>query len=230
MNLQKLLPICAAVVAMGAVQSLAADLTQPKTYHPYVEVFGGFDVLPGISASDHSFIFAGPGKVNTQVGEFAGLAVGMELNDSWRVEAELSHSHNGVQNFAYNNGNVNTYGNGAVNQTYALANVWYDFHNQSAFVPYLGGGVGLGWANGNLDLGGGSINATSSAALAFQVGAGVVYDVSDRFSIDVGYRFKAMTGLNPLVTAQNLGPFGPYTVDQTSLASHNFQIGAVLHF
>lgn len=108
----------------------------------------------------------------------------------WRVEAELSHSHNGVQNFTYNNGNVNTYQSGAVNQTYALANVWYDFHNQSAFVPYLGGGVGLGWANGNLDMpGNSSINASSSAALAFQVGAGVVYDVSDKFSIDVGYRF-----------------------------------------
>lgn len=69
-------------------------------------------------------------------------------------------------------------------------------------------------------------NATSPAGLAFQLGAGVAYEVSDKFSIDVGYQFKAMTGLDPTVTNN----VGTDTVEQSSLASHNFQIGAVLRF
>lgn len=218
------MPLCAVIAALGTAPTLAADLTQPKTYRPYLEVFGGVDLLPGISASDNFFIAPGSGKVNSKVGDFAGIAVGVELNNSWRVEAELARSYNGIQNFTYNNGNVNTYRGGGVNQTYALANIWYDFHNQSAFVPYLGGGLGLGWANGNLDLGGPNISATAPAAFAFQVGAGVVYDFSDKFSIDLGYRFKAMPGINPTVTPNF------YSIDQKSIASHNFQIGAVLRF
>lgn len=210
----------------GAASSLAADIDTPKTYHPYIEFFGGLGILPGISGTDGLF-FPGPvaGKVNSKVGDFAGIAVGAALKQNWRVEAELSRSYNGIENFTFNNGGVNTYDGGGVNQTYALANVWYDFRNQSAFVPYLGGGIGAGWANGSLDLGGGlSIDATSPVALAFQVGAGVVYDVNENFSIDVGYRFKAMTGLNPSVSPS------AYSVDQNNIASHNFQIGAVLHF
>ncbi len=221
-EMKKFLPACVAIASFGATPSFAADIAQPQTFHPYVEVFGGLDLLPGISGSDPGF---GPGQIRSNIGDFGGFAVGAKINDNWRVDAELSRSFNGVQNFTFNSGNVNTYQGGGVNQTYALANVWYDFHNQSAFVPYLGGGLGVGWASGNLDLGGGlTIDATSPAAFALQVGAGIVYDVSEHFSIDVGYRFKAMTGLNPTVSPNS------YTVDQTSVASHNFQIGAVLYF
>ena len=234
-RLKLLLPICAAIVAPCVTRAKAADIPPPQRYIPYVEVFGGFNTLPGISGSDNSIFNIitplGPGTVNSNVGEFGGIAVGVALNNHWRVEAELTRSYNSIQNFTFNNGNVNTYRSGAINETYALANVWYDFHNQSAFVPYVGGGLGLGWVNGNLEtnFSGFNISATAPAALAFQVGAGVVYDVSDRFSIDLGYRFKAMTGLDPTVTSQPFVP-GSYTIDQTSVASHNFQIGAVLHF
>ena len=95
-------------------------------------------------------------------------------------------------------------------------------------MPHVGGGVGLGWADGNLDMGTGHFfSVTAPAAFTFQVGGGVTYDVGDRFNIDVGYRFKAMTELNPTVTT-NWG--GPDRLDQNSIGSHNFQIGATLRF
>ena len=219
----------AALVALTAVPSFSADIVQPKAYHPYIGLFGGLDFLPNIAATD-TFGFPpfvpilGPGSVHSKVGDFAGAVIGVDLNDNWRVEAELSRSFNGIQNFTFNNGNVNTYSSGGVNQTYALANAWYGFRNQSAFVPYLGGGLGLGWADGNL---GSSASATAPAAFAFQIGAGVTYDVSDRFSIDVGYRFKAMTGLNARVTTST---GSSAHLDQNSIGSHNFQIGATLRF
>ena len=229
--LKKSYLLSAALVALSVIPSFAADIEQPRTFRPYIGVFGGFDFLPGISATDEFSFFGfggGPGTLNSKVGDFGGATIGFELGDAWRVEAELSRSYNAVQNFTFNNGNVNTYKDGAVNQTYALANVWYDFHNESAFVPYIGGGIGAGWADGNLDMGNGAfVNATSSTAFAFQVGAGVKFDVSDQFAIDLGYRFKGMTGLNPTVTT-NLG--GPDHLDQNTIVAHFVQIGATLRF
>ena len=222
-HLKKTWFLSAALVALSAVPSFSADLVQTKAYHPYIGLFGGLDFLPSIAATD-TFPLAGSGRLNSKVGDFGGAVIGVELNDNWRVEAELSRSFNGIENFTFNNGNVNTYSSGAVNQTYALANAWYGFRNQSAFVPYLGGGLGLGWADGNL---GSAARATAPAAFAFQVGAGVTYEVSDRFSIDVGYRFKAMTGLNATVTTST---GSSAYLDQNSIGSHNFQIGATLRF
>ena len=41
----------------------------------------------------------------------------------WRIEAELSRSYNSVHDLTFNDGQVNTFQNGGINQTYALANV-----------------------------------------------------------------------------------------------------------
>lgn len=102
---------------------MAADIPQPKTYKPYIEVFGGFDFLSRISGTNSFFVGSGTGKLNSNIGDFAVLAIGVDLKNSWRVEAELSRSYNGIQNFTYKNGNVNTYEGGGVNQTYAVANL-----------------------------------------------------------------------------------------------------------
>jgi opacity protein-like surface antigen len=225
--LKKSCLLSAALIAWTGSPSFAAGSEQPNSFHPYIGIIGGLDFLPAISGTDQ-FFTGGPGTLNTKVGDFAGAVIGVQFNESWRFEAEVSRSYNGINNFTFNNGNVNTYPGGAVNQTYALGNVWYGFRNKSAFVPYLGGGVGVGWADGNLDMGSGHfVSVTAPAALAFQIGAGVTYNVSERFSIDAGYRFKAMTGLNPTVTT-NWG--GPDRLDQNSIGSHNFQIGATLRF
>ena len=215
-----------AILTCMAVQpSHAADIAPQTTFHPYIGVFGGFDFLPGISGTE---FFWGSGTLNTKVGDFAGITLGANLSENWRAELELSRSYNGINNFTFNSGSVNTYAGGGINQTYALANVWYDFRNDSALTPYVGGGLGAGWADGNLDLNdGGFIRATSSTALAFQLGIGVTYDVGDKLSLDLGYRFKGMTGLNPVITTSN--PVAP-TVDQNNIGSHNFQIGLTLKF
>lgn len=219
-----------AILTCMAVQpSHAADIAPQTTFHPYIGVFGGFDFLPGISGTET--FSSGSGTLNSKVGDFAGITVGANLGENWRAELELSRLYNGINNFTFNNGNINTYAGGGINQTYALANVWYDFRNDSALTPYVGGGLGAGWADGNLDLNdGGFIRATSSTALAFQLGIGVTYDVGDKLSLDLGYRFKGMTGLNPVVTTSNPFSLFPPTVDQNNIGSHNFQIGLTLKF
>jgi opacity protein-like surface antigen len=107
-HLKKTCLLSIALAAVGAVPSFAADLEQPKNFDPYIGIFGGLDFLPGISGTDQFFL-AGPGKLNTKVGDFAGAVIGVQFNDIWRFEAEVSRSYNGINNFTFNNGNVNTY-------------------------------------------------------------------------------------------------------------------------
>lgn len=210
----------------GQVLHAADTIIVPQpAFHPYVGVFGGINFVPNIAATD---LISGSGNVNFASGDFAGIKIGTNLGERWRAEVELSRSYNGINNFTFNNGNVNTYASGSINQTYALGNIWYDFHNQSAFTPYAGGGLGAGWADGNLLSNGGNyINVTSATALAFQLGIGVTYDVSQKLSLDLGYRFKGMTGLNPTIKSTF---FFPITIDQNNIGSHNLQIGATLRF
>lgn len=226
-HLAKISPCVAAFLLLATSQPHAAGIQASNTFQPYIGVFGGISLLPDVAATD-TIPFAGSGNLKLKMGSVAGAVIGTQLNESWRVEAEVSRLFNGINNFTFNNGNVNTYSGGGVNQTYALANVWYGLNANSAFTPYVGGGVGLGWANGNLDMGSGRfVNATAPAAFAFQLGAGVNYAVSESFSIDVGYRFKAMTGLNSAVTT-NWG--GPDRIDQSTIGAHTVQIGATLKF
>ena len=80
------------------------------------------------------------------------------------------------------------------NSTTLLANVYYDFHNSTAFTPYVGAGLGLAfnylgvdWRthNGNH---GGSIDDRQTN-FAWQVGAGVAYSFTDNMAVDVAYRY-----------------------------------------
>lgn len=78
----------------------------------------------------------------------------------------------------------------------ALANVWRDWWIGERWAAYLGGGLGAGgyrysldgdiaFFAANLDVTGN----TQVAELAWQAGAGVFYELTERVSFDVGYRF-----------------------------------------
>lgn len=93
-----------------------------------------------------------------------------------------------------------------------LVNVWRDFSIDEQVDLYLGGGVGAGGYRYGLDGGvsffGFEINSVSRAqvaAFAWQVGGGVVWNVSERVAFDVGYRFFS---IDQAVTTLNLSALG----------------------
>lgn len=95
---------------------------------------------------------------------------------------------------------------GIWNNTTLFANVFWDFHNESAFTPYIGGGLGL------------AINYTGYEAtlwngnrvsvddrftnFAWNVGAGFSFDINEMVAIDASYRFVGL-GYNELSTTVN---------------------------
>lgn len=81
--------------------------------------------------------------------------------------------------------------------TSIFANVYYDFHNQSDFTPYIG--AGLGAARTKIELSdryydgiAAGIKRSMSESewnFAWNVGAGLSYKLNEQASLDLGYRY-----------------------------------------
>jgi len=83
----------------------------------------------------------------------------------------------------------------------AMGNVWHDFDIGDRLAVYAGGGVGPGGSRQTDPLGG-----RRSTGVAWQVGTGVAFDVTERMTLDLGYRFG---GQEPLTrSAPGLPPSG----------------------
>ena len=77
-----------------------------------------------------------------------------------------------------------------------LVNAYFDFHNSTAFTPYLGGGLGMGFINTRYEIDvPGTFNATkskSNTVFAWNLGAGVAYAFNENISADLGYRYLGL--------------------------------------
>src|SRR4029079_2784920 len=87
--------------------------------------------------------------------------------------------------------------------TILLANAYYDIRTGTPWTPYLGGGVGFAvnqvtrnvdFSNGFTDETVSTGNRTTDVQLAAAAMAGVSYDFSTFFAIDVNYRFLLIGG------------------------------------
>lgn len=83
-------------------------------------------------------------------------------------------------------------------------NAYWDFHNDTAFTPYIGGGVGLGFIQSKYEV---EVNVTvpgvgsgswsdsyneTNTVFAWNAGAGVAYAITDNLSADLAYRFVGL--------------------------------------
>ena len=214
-----------------AAMVLAAPEASAGGYRPYVSVFGGAAVLtknPHISTSFQTTNFD---LLMNNPGYIIGGTVGMDWGNQIRTELELSHarwnsdryhSHTSSDGVPFDTTNS---AKSDVSATYLLGNAWLDLSQGSMMTPYVGGGLGIGWANVNAFTDTKSADHFNASGLAFQIGAGVRFSVGDRLSIDAGYRFKDIVGLN-YGADRNTGDI----LTDTSLASHNFQIGLTYQF
>jgi opacity protein-like surface antigen len=205
---------------------LAAPEASAKAYKPYVSVFGGAAILaqnPHIETSGH---YRSYDLLVNNPGYIIGGAVGIDWNNQIRTELELSHARWGSNKYFYYGDGSGTYpGTSDVSATYLLGNIWYDLNHGARVTPYIGGGAGIGWANVNAFTDDKSPDHFSATGLAFQIGAGIRFAVNDRLSVDAGYRFKDIVGLNYPPDSGN----GDVLTD-TSLAAHTFQIGFSYQF
>lgn len=79
-------------------------------------------------------------------------------------------------------------------QTFQINGYW-DIETGTAFTPYLGAGVGASYIHEGMTSGsGGNRHYTedSNWGLAWNVGAGVAYAISDNLALDLQYRFAGL--------------------------------------
>ena len=84
---------------------------------------------------------------------------------------------------------------GSSRQTWAtMVNVWRDVAFSKRFGGYAGGGVGGGgiadMANDTSAVD--SVATRQASGLAWQAGGGLTYAVSERVTLDLGYRYRAL--------------------------------------
>jgi opacity protein-like surface antigen len=151
---------------------------------------------------------------NADTGWVVAGAIGYSLSGvmpGLRVEAEVGYRENQIDGTFLTSITAGpTTDSGPVDadhQTFSvLANVWYDF-DVGGFKPYLGGGIG--WAETEFEgtyIGTVSLVNTpfsfEDSGFAWQVGAGINFDISPNVMLGIGYRYFSgpeVTILPPVV-------------------------------
>ena len=169
--------------------------------------------LPGMASAEGTGMYLAPkflmsiqnnypslelkgGDVSEQYSQFTlggALALGYDFNSRFnvpvRAEVEYALRGNSEKSWSY-------YGvldvKNAWNASTLFLNLYYDFRNSTAFTPYVGAGLGMAfqYANHTFSLPGYSANFDErTTTFAWNLGAGVAYDLTDNFAVDLGYRY-----------------------------------------
>jgi opacity protein-like surface antigen len=132
---------------------------------------------------------------DSDAGWIVAGAVGLSLDNvvkGLRAEAEVGYRQHQVDGvWASSDGGTDS---GTLDYDHStlsiMANVWYDF-SIAGVDPYIGGGIG--WAESELDglFVGGDVPAftASESGFAWQLGAGINFDIAPNMKLGVGYRY-----------------------------------------
>jgi opacity protein-like surface antigen len=196
--------------------------------HPYFSVHIG-----GTSLQDADVDFDDPGIVFDDEIEFdngfnVGAAFGYDYGLA-RLEVELAYRENDVDR-------VNSEGfafraDGDFSATSVMLNGYWDFETGSPVVPYIGGGIGFANVSANnikvFDVDGvESFVDDDDSVFAYQLAAGIAFDLNPALTLDLGYRFFGTSTVeldaNPLL-------FQPAGIE-TEFDSHNVNLGLRMNF
>ena len=171
---------------------------------------GGSGIYAGIKVMDS---IQSTGKVSTSGGATVfdcgeksqntiggGIFLGYDFfkQGGTPIRAEVEYAMRGTVDNEYNGKGYasNLTLKSQYNMHTLFANLYYDFHNETDFTPYIGGGVGLAFINNKVELqwdnGSDSYNENVTT-FAYNLGVGCSYDFTESLSADLAYRFVGTT-------------------------------------
>jgi opacity protein-like surface antigen len=235
---QILMAVAAGAMVLGMASAQAADLepvAAPAEW--YVSLFGGVSWLDDVK-TDYEFDDT-PGTyhadIDTDVGFIIGGAIGTHLTDDLRVEVEVAYSENDVDQIHYDSpvdGSTNYDAHGKFGILTFMANFWYDVPLSEDLKPYIGGGAGVAIVDGDVGYDDfedyDPIFDNSEVAFAFQVGAGLRWQVWENVTLDVGYRLRGIDG--PEFDSEVTDDPGTSDYDADWMWSHNIIAGISFGF
>lgn len=155
--------VCLAAMSVSAV---AADFGAPSS-SPYQ---GAWYLRGDVGASfSRDYNIFGSGEAVA-----FGAGIGYKYNDMLRTDITFDGAVGYDLNFGVD---LDTYS--------VLLNGYFDLPLNSFIKPYIGGGVGYGWAEASA--GGASVD---DDGFAFAGMAGVSFDMTQQMALDVGYKFR----------------------------------------
>ena len=143
---------------------------------------------------------------------FAG-ALGLRLSQNTRMEAEINYANTDFDRVNFTGVGSFEMG-GDITSWIGMMNVYYDVPVDWVLQPYIGGGLGFGFFDAQIDDISGFATDTSDDAvgLAWQVGGGFKYRMSPEMALTTGYRYLGTSNLE----------FGGYDIDY---GAHEFRVG-----
>jgi opacity protein-like surface antigen len=205
------------VMTAGAIFILAtgaqAQEANPKPWYVSAGAGGAWNLDQTISGT-------GGLALSTDTGFGLNAAIGRYLDEVRviRLEAETVYENTDVNNIS------GVKAAGTLSNVGLMLNLLYDIHTDSAWIPYLGGGLGYARVNmDNVTAGGVQVLDGTDYVFAYQFKAGIAYQFNPSMAVTVGYRFYATD--NPSFGGQPGG-----TVKTEGTRTQNAEVGFRFHF
>lgn len=222
--------VFAAVFALVAVMAVGPAYSADKG-GVYIGVKGGYEYRDNDkkSISDRT---GGDNSTNEKWKSDSGYTVGGAVGYNFagmglpiRTEAEYLY-HNQFK-FDANNATTGTFSSKTDIHT-LFANVYYDIQTGTAFTPYVGAGIGVAWINQKVSSTFSQWSAANegnydTTTLAWNVGAGVGYSLTENVVLDLGYRY---TSFGDGKKVDN----GPLSWQAKDLTAHEAMLGLRYQF
>ena len=154
-----------------------------------------------------------------------GAVVGATIASNVRAELELSYQSTDSDGVNFGS-SVKQDASGGLSSASLHLNFWYDFPIMGSFRPYAGAGLGIATVDNNVKTPAGATSFDSSdEGFTYQIGAGLQIPVSDRGTIDLGYRYRSVMNLSyESKTTANI------VYDDVDFNTHSLQIGYRMNF
>jgi outer membrane autotransporter protein len=179
-------------------------------------------VLPGSALAEGTGMYLAPkflmsfqdtGRVErsaalagSSVNEYSQFTLGGALAlgyDFWpqqmlpiRAEIEFALRGNSEKNWSGDSNAQLSEVKGTWNNSTLFANLFWDFHNDTPFTPYVGAGLGAAFKYIGYEFTTNTGDKFSAhdrfTDFAWNVGAGVAYNLNEQFTVDAAYRFVNM--------------------------------------
>ncbi|MDR1665801.1 MAG: outer membrane beta-barrel protein [Puniceicoccales bacterium] len=193
----KLFKVMLGSAAIASV-SLSADSGMSSSYRPYISLGAGF-AKPG-SKDDVKYKWGFLGK--------ASLGVSY---DAWRLELEAAYRRSKVDEFTATGIKKDEAKYSVLS---GMVNLFYDYSFTEEFYGYAGVGIGVAHAAYELTLAAAPNTKSTSGKLVFawQLMAGLGYDINEDWSLTAGYRLFNTTKVKVTeATAGELTKKAPFT-------------------
>jgi len=172
-----------AAVGFAVAVAVTPALAQDRPTGHYFGAGVGANIANDTETSGSS---VGSTDLEHDTGHVEVLSFGKAFSNGFRAEFELGNRRNAVDQ----SGSTST--GGAASIKSAMINGFYDFATGTAFIPYIGGGIGAGHVSLSANPVGTTGIADSATGLALQGIAGVGYMFNESWMGTLEYRYFAV--------------------------------------